>query len=142
LGPLVGESGRIIVARLMPKEDIVKGTIRTAMEAKVESSVFSIIGTLRKARLGFFLGKGQYKPIEFNESLEIVSLVGNTSKKDGEVTVHAHMVVADSEGKAYGGHVMDGCLIDATGELVMIELQDIQLRRKPDVATGLNLLDL
>jgi len=38
--------------------------------------------------------------------------------------------------------VMDGCLIDATGELVMIELQDIQLRRKPDVATGLNLLDL
>lgn len=59
-----------------------------------------------------------------------MSCIGNLSvKEDGELVAHAHIGVADEEGKMFGGHLLPGCPIDATGELVLVETPEAKLKR-------------
>ena len=70
----------------------------------------------------------------------MVSLVGNVALDQGEPRVHAHAVVARSDGSALGGHLLAGC-VDPTLEVMIVE-SPATLRRKIDPATGLALLDV
>ena len=54
--------------------------------------------------------------------------------------VHAHITVCDSEGRAFGGHVLEGCVVSPTAELALLELSGARLVRRLDAATGLKLL--
>jgi hypothetical protein len=74
--------------------------------------------------------------------LEIVSCLGNISIKEGKIFAHAHVVVSDEKANAYGGHVMPGCLIGVTGELVLFEATGIKLSRRFDEKTKLFLLSM
>ena len=57
---------------------------------------------------------------------EIVSLIG-TLDAAGE---HLHMAVSDPEGRVKGGHVLEGCIVRTTLELVVGELTDVTFCRK------------
>ena len=57
---------------------------------------------------------------------EIVSLIG-TIDAAGE---HLHMTVSDPEGRVEGGHVLEGCVVRTTLELVVGELTDVAFRRE------------
>ena len=74
------------------------------------------------------------------ERLKLVPTSHLILMKDGKVFAHAHVAVSDEKGRAFGGHVMPGCLIGVTGELVLIETPGIQLFRKFDEGTKLSLL--
>jgi len=79
-------------------------------------------------------------PIEKAGPLEIVSCMGNiSSKEETELVVHGHIVVSDSGGNAFGGHVLPGCLVDATVELVLVEVESGTLRREFDAQRNLYL---
>ncbi len=72
----------------------------------------------------------------------MVSLAGNVSRlKDDTVVVHAHAVMSDENGNCYGGHVLKGCIVSVTLEVVILELEK-KLLRDRDARTGLNLLSL
>jgi len=73
------------------------------------------------------------------EPLEIVSCMGNISMKEDEPLVHAQIAVSNRKGEVFGGHVLSGCIIAATGELVLIEAVDVELQRKLDEPTQLYL---
>jgi predicted DNA-binding protein with PD1-like motif len=78
-----------------------------------------------------------------NKPLEIASCIGNITVDDkGEVLVHAHIVVSDENGQAFGGHLMKGCHVGATAELVIIEGKGVNLQRIFDQKTKLNILKL
>ncbi|RYG47714.1 DNA-binding protein, partial [archaeon] len=62
---------------------------------------------------------------------EIVSLTATLSR-DG---VHAHICLADGEGRTFGGHVMRGCLVYTTAELVIGEATDVVFTRPIDPRT-------
>ena len=64
--------------------------------------------------------------------------MGNISLKDGEVFVHAHITLADHEGKCHGGHLMPDTNIFAA-EYYVQELVGEKLERKHDPETGLSL---
>ncbi len=64
--------------------------------------------------------------------------MGNISLKDNEIMVHAHVVLADFEGKAYGGHLMPGTKIFAA-EFHIQEYVGAELTRVKDKETGLPL---
>jgi predicted DNA-binding protein with PD1-like motif len=68
----------------------------------------------------------------FNENLEILSLSGTLSK-DG---VHLHISLSDKDGLVFGGHLMDGCLINTTAEIVIGSLGGTIFSRKFDSSTG------
>jgi predicted DNA-binding protein with PD1-like motif len=60
--------------------------------------------------------------------------------ENGRIVVHAHMTVVDSDGKAHGGHVLTGCRIYIQAELMILQMEGSELKRKVDEATGLHVL--
>lgn len=52
--------------------------------------------------------------------------------------IHAHIVLSDSKGRTFGGHLLPGTVVFA-GEVFMLELPGIKLEREYDQETGLNL---
>ena len=52
------------------------------------------------------------------------------------------MVVSDKNGNAYGGHLLEGCKVAATAELMLIEALEVDLRRKFEDKYGLYLLNI
>lgn len=131
--------GKAVFSRISEDEDLLEAITQRAKQTKISSGILFLIGSLKKATLGFY-SKGKYHPIKLNEPLEIVSCIGNIStKNEGELVVHAHMVVSNREGEAYGGHVLSGCIVATTAELIMLDATEAKLQRKFDEKTKLYL---
>ena len=71
-------------------------------------------------------------------AVELVSLLGNVSRRDGATAVHAHATLAGHDGACVGGHVVPGCRVFAC-ELILQELVGEPLERGLDEVTGLPL---
>ncbi|NHI83775.1 MAG: DNA-binding protein [Candidatus Thorarchaeota archaeon] len=134
---------RVIVARMEPGEDILD-TIEKVVETKgIRSGTINLIGATSRVQLGYFDRRAnEYKSFLLNEDLEVVSCMGNISRlEDGSPVIHAHMIVSSETGNCYGGHLMKGCEVSVTIEMIIQEM-DIDMTRATDSHTGLNLLDL
>lgn len=133
--------GRMVFARLNEGEDLLETINLAAKQSNVNTGVFTLIGTLKRALVGFYR-EGKYETIRIEGPLEIVSCMGNISLKENQPFAHAHIALSDEKGEVKGGHVMQGCTIGATGELVLIEAADLHLKRKLDEKTSLFLLSM
>ena len=100
------------------------------------------IGAFQRVTLGFFdVTTKDYKKIEIQEQVELLSLVGNIAHDDqGNPKLHAHVVVGKSEGSAHGGHLLNA-YVRPTLEVVLVETSQ-HLRRTIRGEFGLALLDL
>jgi len=137
---LTGQVGRICFSRLFEDEDLVDAIKKRAEEWNAKAGTFIVIGTLKNVVLGYYK-EGKYRYIRLDCSLEIASGTGNIAVDNkGEVVVHAHVVVSNEKGEAFGGHLMKGSRVGATAELVIIEGTGINLQRVFDEKTKLNLL--
>ncbi len=137
-----GKIGRIIFSRIFEDEDLLEGIKKRVKESKVKAGLLFLIGSLKEACLGFY-EEGEYKRIEVKKPLEIASCMGNISvKENGELIIHAHMVVSDKSGNAYGGHLLKGCKVAATAELMLIEALEVDLKRKFEDKYRLYLLNI
>ena len=137
-----GKIGRIIFSRIFEDEDLLEGIKKRVKESKVKAGLLFLIGSLKEACLGFY-EKGEYKRVEVKKPLEIASCMGNISvKENGELVIHAHMVVSDKSGNAYGGHLLKGCKVAATAELMLIEVPEVDLKRKFEDKYRLYLLNI
>lgn len=91
--------------------------------------IVSCVGCLYEAVIRNAGGKDC---IKLSKDLEIVSVTG-TFSLDG---CHIHIAVSDEELKTYGGHLKEGCLINTTAEIVILELDDYVFNREMDETTG------
>jgi uncharacterized protein len=134
------KTGRTFVGRLNFKDDLLNEITSACKKYKIYSGFISIIGAVQNAKLGYYnQSKKSYTGcVELKQKLEIASCTGNISIKDGEIFVHAHIVLADYKGKAYGGHLMPGTSIFAA-EYYITELLGKKLHRVKDPSTGLPL---
>lgn len=129
--------------RFGPGTDIVpamEAFAAQAMEKSGSSSAFvlSAVGSLdrvqlRLANVGKPDGNTQNDIKEWEQRLEIVSLVG-TFSSSGK---HLHMSVSDGQGNAFGGHLLSGKIF-TTLELVVGTIQGVEFSREIDPATGFN----
>jgi predicted DNA-binding protein with PD1-like motif len=134
-------TGRVIVIRLEPGEDILTSIEKIVEESKLLSGHLSLIGAVSRVHLGYFdVHQKVYKDFTIDEDLEVVSCVGNISRLKDDYVVHAHVVASDVNGKCYAGHLMEGCTVSVTIEIVITEFTEMSRAR--DETTGLNLLDL
>jgi len=133
---LQSKLGKVVFARFSEDEDLLETTTLVAKKSRITAGFFILIGTLKKANLGFYR-QGKYETIKIDGPVEIVSCIGNIALKENKPFAHAHMSVSNDKGEVMGGHVMPGCTIDATGELVLIEAADTRLKRKLDEKTQL-----
>mmetsp|Transcript_7132 Transcript_7132/g.13303 ORF Transcript_7132/g.13303 Transcript_7132/m.13303 type:complete len:197 (-) Transcript_7132:711-1301(-) len=73
-----------------------------------------------------------------NQRFEVVSLTGTFSRDDG---CHVHISLADAEGMAVGGHLIDG-VVFTTCELVLGTAEGVEFVRQMDDETGYNELEV
>lgn len=66
------------------------------------------------------------------EDVEIVSLMGTMS----EHGCHLHASFSREDLSAFGGHLLPGCIVNTTAEIVLAEVPDRVFTRAPDSETG------
>lgn len=121
--------------RLAPGQDL-----RAALEAAVREQgceagfVISGIGSLSDARIRF-AGVDQAQLL--GGDTEILSLSGTVGvDADGRSHSHLHMSVSTATGAVFGGHVVAGCRVRTTAEVLLGLLPDWAFSREMDKATG------
>jgi predicted DNA-binding protein with PD1-like motif len=92
-------------------------------------AVVTAVGSLARAMLRL---AGKPTGTEFLGDFEIVALVG-TLGPDG---VHLHLGIADEAGRMVGGHLLEGCVVRTTVEVVLAAYEGLVFARRPDVQTG------
>ncbi len=98
--------GRVFVGRVATGEDALTSITRFAQEQNIVLGKVSGIGALEKVTIGYFDGN-QYHYKSFGEPVEVASLEGNISLKDGIVFAHLHINIADKNFNSYGGHLAE-----------------------------------
>ena len=133
-------SGQQTYVLVFEKGDEFVGELRRFAQARqLQGGAFTGIGAFQRATLGFFdRAQMDYHEIPIEEQVEVLSLVGNIALNEGEPKVHAHVVVGDRNGRAYGGHVIEAH-VWPTLELVVTE-SPRGLQRETDKETGLALI--
>lgn len=123
-------SARFLALRLLPGEELLTA-LRQYLEQYRLRSVFiaGCVGSLTDIALRF---AGQEGTQHLYGKFEVVSLIG-TLDAQGE---HLHLAVADEEGRMRGGHVMPGCTVRTTLELVLGELEQVTFSRRPCALSG------
>lgn len=139
---LNGKVGRIVFSRLLEDEDLAVSVKRQAEMNGIRAGFFILIGTVKHAVLGYYK-EGKYETIRLEGPLEIASCTGNVAvDEEGEVAIHAHVVVSNEKGEAFGGHLMKDSHVGATAELVMVEVAGMEVQRIFDEKTKLMLWKL
>jgi len=101
---------------------------------RLGGSSFKAIGALSHAKLGWFNWetKEYDEACVLDEQVELLSLIGDVTLRDGEPQVHAHVVVGGSDGTAY---------VRPTCELILTE-SPIHLQKKLDPESGIALIQI
>jgi len=116
--------------RLLPGNDL-RGRLEAVLaEHGVEAGfVLAGIGSLSVVRLRL---AGAQEATMLEGDLELLGLAGSLSV-DG---AHLHASVADAAGRVWGGHVLSGCVVRTTAEVLLALLSGWRFTREPDGATG------
>jgi len=135
-----GASKELIV-RLKHDADLVQTMTELARSKGIEAGSFTVIGALKRARLGYYDQKNHgYREMKIDSPHEIASCIGNVSLKDGEPFIHAHVVLADETGNTKAGHLLEGVVFAA--EVHLRQLEGPKLEREYDEVTGLSLWNM
>jgi uncharacterized protein len=130
--------GRSMLVRLDHGADLMDQISELAVDEGIQTGAFSVLGALIQAEIAFYDQEShEYSALLVEENAELVSCTGNVSIREGKPFVHAHVVLADSDGKTTGGHLLHGKIFAA--ELFLIELLGKPMVRENDQTTGLYL---
>ncbi|MBW1849018.1 MAG: DNA-binding protein [Deltaproteobacteria bacterium] len=132
----------IFVGKLKHGADLLEELTDICKEKNIQLGRVEAIGAVQKAVIGYYhQDKREYEYLNLDKHLEILNLTGNISIKDGNPMVHAHVTLADAEGKAFGGHLAPGTIIFAC-ECVIEAFDGVILKREFDEETGLPLWNI
>ena len=134
------EPGRILMGRLPKGCDLLAELSGICQENRISLGEVRALGAVERARIGYYdMQSRQYRWLELEQEMEILSLVGNVSLKDGEVFVHAHITLGDEKGRAFGGHLAEGSKVFACEYAIWEYTSPTKLERVWDEPTGLYL---
>lgn len=129
------------VIRLDRGDNIIEKLTAFAIENNIASGKVQGIGAVDWVKLGFFMYHNkEYIYKEYNEPLEVVSLIGNISYVDEKPFWHIHGVFSNRDMNTVGGHLVEG-RVSLTLEL-SVQISDTRIERKINNDIGLRLLDI
>ena len=140
----VGKAGRIVAARLFEGEDIYESIESIARKENIKAAAVLITGGFRKADV--VVGPkqetpkiiGNFKP--FAGPGEVLG-VGTLYRDDKQPKLHIHTAIG-KENQVMVGCPRGGASTFLILEVTIIEIDEVEARRKLDESTGLNLLKL
>lgn len=116
--------------RLTRGMDLLKSIKEYCIEHHLRAGiVLSGVGCVLKARVRDASG---ISIVEIDEHMEIVSLTGTISEK----RCHLHISFAKEDLSVIGGHLVEGCVINTTCELVIGEMENYSYDVEFDDETG------
>lgn len=120
-------------------DEVTEGLGAFAKEHGLSASHFTAIGGFQDVTLGYFdWNKKDYKHIPVREQVEVLSLIGDIALDKGVPKVHAHVIVAKSDGTAHGGHLLKAH-VRPTLEVIVVESAG-ELRKSYDPQSKLDLI--
>ena len=123
------DNNKVYVFRLKPGEDLRNSIEAIVKEKNVEAGwINTCVGSLTDYTIRF---ANQQEGIRGSGHFEIVSLTGTVSVNGS----HLHISISDSTGKTIGGHLLEGCKIYTTVEIVIGTTSAYEFTRKKDGTT-------
>lgn len=117
--------------RLRPGTDLRQEILAFVAAHRIEAgALLTCVGSLTDVRLRL---ANQEEATHYHRHFEIVSLVGTLPASDG---AHLHLSVSDGTGRTLGGHLLDGCRIYTTAEIVLGALPGLVFTRETDPTYG------
>ncbi|BCN29484.1 PPC domain-containing DNA-binding protein [Anaeromicropila herbilytica] len=95
------------------------------------ATIISAVGCVSRACLRDASGVN-IRAIE--EHMEIVSVIGTLSDN----RVHLHASFSKEDLSTIGGHLVEGCVINTTAEIVLLEMPEYEFEKEYDEETGYN----
>jgi predicted DNA-binding protein with PD1-like motif len=110
--------------RLKPNQDLLDSIETFVADKKIEAGcVLSAVGSLTRATLR--LANREYYN-EYEGHFEIVSITGTVSTNGS----HIHVSISDGDGVTIGGHLVSGCKIYTTAEIILAVFEDVTYQRE------------
>lgn len=110
--------------RLKPRQDLFDSIESFVKKHGIEAGcILSSVGSLTHATLR--LANREYYN-DYEGHFEIVSMTGTVSIHGS----HLHVAISDGDGVTVGGHLVSGCKIYTTAEIVLLELDDVVYKRE------------
>lgn len=124
------DNNKVYAFRLKPGEDLRK-SIDIAVKEKniIAGWINTCVGSLTDYNIRF---ANQPEGSRASGQFEIVSLTGTVSVNGS----HLHISISDSTGKTIGGHLLDGCKIYTTAEIVIGISTAYEFKREKDGTTA------
>lgn len=120
----------VIAIRLTRGMDLKHCLAKIVQDHNIKAgNIASCVGCISTLKLRL---AGAESTLAKNEPFEIVSMMGTLTPEHQ----HIHISVADKLGQVWGGHLLEGCLIDTTAELIIHIYPDLSFSREMDVETG------
>ncbi|MEO6230143.1 MAG: PPC domain-containing DNA-binding protein [Ferruginibacter sp.] len=115
--------------RLKPGQDLKQEIQNLVTEKQIKAGwISTCVGSMTNYNIRF---ANQPNGSSDSGHFEIVSLTGTVSINGS----HIHISISDSTGKTIGGHLMDGCTIYTTAEIVIQSSSDFEFKREKDGST-------
>ena len=144
-----GKLGRVIVLRLKPGMDLLDGIQAACERYRIHNGVIlSAIGSLACVRFCDVealpekkCGYGYGRILALDETIELTGASGVVcSDADGNINLHVHVCLSDRNGKAYGGHLVQGTTVLMTADIVLGEIEGVSMLREYDPEMDVYLL--
>ena len=120
------------IVKLEKDSDLLDSLTTYAEENNIQAAELNFIGAVQSAKVLYFnQEKKKYDEHIMDQPYEVLSGIGNISILDNKPFVHVHVVLADSTGKAYGGHLDKGTKVWLI-EAFIHEVESKNLVRKFD----------
>jgi hypothetical protein len=130
---------RVLMGRLRRGDDLLGALTDVCNTSGIHLGQLRAIGAVEQAVFGSYDQQSwQYTYLTMKQPLELLSLIGNVSLREGEVALHAHVVLGDEAGSTCGGHLAEGTRVFAC-EYIIEEFSGSDLSRVRDEQTGLPL---
>ena len=127
------------VVRLDRGDEVIQSLTELCEVEQIALGEITGLGAADHAVVGLYhVADRRYQKQELSGPMEITSLVGNISQKDGAVYLHIHINLCNEKMQVYGGH-LNACRISATGEFMVRRIEGSVGRRLDLKETGLNL---
>jgi predicted DNA-binding protein with PD1-like motif len=129
------------VIRIDRGEKIIESLFRFIDENNIKTGFFTGIGAVSHCTTKYYnYNTKEYIEQNFQQDLEITSLIGNVTMMNKNPIIHAHIILGDPDMNLKGGHLQEA-IVGATCEIFFMEVSKT-IKRKFDEETNLNFLDL
>lgn len=139
---LINDGEERTFALIFDKGDEVVSTLeRFAAEHRLIASRMTAIGAFERVTLGYFdWERKDYGRNDFDEQVEVLSLIGDLAHDGDKAKLHAHVVLGRRDSSTIGGHLLHA-IVRPTLEVLLTD-SPAYLKRVKDAESGLALIKI